>query len=58
MEIVITLGILGLSLYIMVNKFRKTGKGDCSCSSCDTGCPVYDDKKGSKIEFLKKNQIN
>ena len=56
MEIVITLGILGLSLYIMVNKFRKTGKGDCSCSSCDTGCPVYDDKKDNKIEFLKKTR--
>lgn len=54
MEIVITLGILGLSLYIVVNKFKKASKGDCSCASCDTGCPVYDEKKTQKIEFMKK----
>lgn len=55
MEIVITLGILVLSLYIVVNKFKKTAKGDCNCGTCDTGCPVYDEKKSPKIEFLKKN---
>ena len=56
MEIVITLGILVLSLYIVVNKFKKASKGDCNCSSCDTGCPVYEDKNDNKIEFLKKTR--
>jgi len=56
MEIVITLAILGLSLYIVVSKFKKASKGDCNCGTCDTGCPVYDDKKNPKIEFIKKTR--
>ncbi|MGB4588098.1 MAG: FeoB-associated Cys-rich membrane protein [Clostridiaceae bacterium] len=55
MEIFITLAILGLSLYIVVNKIKKASKGDCNCGSCDTSCPVYDDNKNQKIEIMKKN---
>ena len=54
MEIIATLVILGLSLYIIVRKLQKTSKGDCNCGSCDTKCPIYDPNKKQKIEIIRK----
>jgi len=54
MEIIATLGIVVLSLYIIVRKIQKTRKGDCNCGSCDTKCPMFDPNKNQKIEIIRK----
>lgn len=45
MEILITILILSLSIFIIYKNIRKSTKGECSCSNCSSTCPKYINKK-------------
>lgn len=45
MEILITLGIIALALYIIYKSVRKSSKGGCNCNSCSSNCPMHKDEK-------------
>ena len=38
MEIIITIGIIALAVYILAKSVKKKATGQCDCSSCPTGC--------------------
>ncbi|WP_212904993.1 FeoB-associated Cys-rich membrane protein [Clostridium polyendosporum] len=45
MEIIVTIAIVGLAAFFLIRGFIKSSKGDCSCGSCSSHCPKYDEKK-------------
>lgn len=45
LEIIITLGIVVATIYILYNNFKKKKNSTCNCSGCSSQCPMYKDKK-------------
>ncbi|WP_349676627.1 FeoB-associated Cys-rich membrane protein [Clostridium sp. UBA1652] len=43
-EILITIVLVILSGYIIYRNIKKSSKGECNCSDCDTHCSKYEDK--------------
>ncbi|MDV3428566.1 MAG: FeoB-associated Cys-rich membrane protein [Bacillota bacterium] len=43
-ELIITVLIILLSVYIIYKNIRNKSKGKCSCGSCSSHCPYYKEK--------------
>ncbi|MDO4535897.1 MAG: FeoB-associated Cys-rich membrane protein [Clostridium perfringens] len=41
MEILITILIFSLGLYILFKNIKASAKGKCNCSNCSCKCPKY-----------------
>lgn len=54
MEIIITLLIVLLSIFIIFKNILKSSKGDCNCSSCSSQCPKYKEKEDDELKLIKK----
>ena len=55
MEILITLVIVFLAIYILFKNFYKSSKGGCSCGNCSDHCPMYENKSNTlKIQKSQK----
>lgn len=44
MEIIITLGIIFFTAFVVYRTFKKSSTGNCNCGTCSTNCPMYKDK--------------
>ncbi|ATD54746.1 FeoB-associated Cys-rich membrane protein [Clostridium chauvoei] len=49
MEIIITVGIIAFSAFVIYKKLKKSSKGECTCGSCSSHCPMYKNKEEIKI---------
>ncbi|SHF19282.1 FeoB-associated Cys-rich membrane protein [Clostridium fallax] len=45
MEIIITLVIVALAIFIIYKNLKRSSKGECNCNSCNSHCSKYKDKK-------------
>ena len=43
-EIIITIGIVGAAIYILINNFKKKKNSGCNCSGCSSKCSMYKEK--------------
>ncbi|MFA6940003.1 MAG: FeoB-associated Cys-rich membrane protein [Clostridiaceae bacterium] len=43
-EIIITVLIILLSVYIIYRNIKNRSKGKCNCGSCSSHCPYYKEK--------------
>ncbi|SKA74991.1 Virus attachment protein p12 family protein [Clostridium sp. USBA 49] len=48
MEIIITILLLALAIFIFYKNFKKSTKGECNCGSCSSSCPMYNKEKNKK----------
>lgn len=50
MEILITIGIALLAIFIIYKNIKTSSKGKCNCGSCSKSCPVRIEKDKIKLE--------
>lgn len=48
MEIIITILLLGIAIFIFYKNLKKSTKGECNCGSCSSSCPMYNKEKNKK----------
>ncbi|MBU5484855.1 FeoB-associated Cys-rich membrane protein [Clostridium sp. MSJ-11] len=48
-EIVITAVIAFSAIYILYRNIKKKSSGGCSCGSCSSNCPIYEDKNKDSV---------
>ncbi|MFA7572953.1 MAG: FeoB-associated Cys-rich membrane protein [Lutispora sp.] len=48
MEVIITIGIVLLAVFIFYRSAKKKTTGDCDCGSCTSHCPLYEERKANK----------
>ena len=54
MEILITIIIILLAIFIIFKNLSKSSKGNCNCGSCSSHCPKYKEKEDDGINLIKK----
>lgn len=48
MEILITIAIALVAVYIIYRNIKKSSKGECTCSTCSKNCPIKQEKNNKK----------
>ncbi|SFU56818.1 Virus attachment protein p12 family protein [Clostridium sp. DSM 8431] len=45
MEIIITIAIVLLAVFIIFKNIKKSSKGECNCGHCSKSCPARKEKE-------------
>lgn len=48
MEIIITVIVITIAIFIFYKNLKKSTSGECNCGSCSSGCPKYGMHKEKK----------